>query len=304
MRKKLKEKIGIVGYGYVGEAMKKFFATHYNVVVYDPKFFHDTKFSVTSTQEVANCDVGVVCVPTLQDPETGRCTTEIVEEVVGWLKTPLIIIKSTVEPGTTDKLREKYPEKHIVFSPEYCGESSYWTPYPWHTQVVETPFFIFGGAPEDTKKAVELYFPITGPVKKYVQTGAKEAELAKYMENVFYATKIVFCYEMASIIERSGADYNAVREIWLNDPRINPMHTAVFAQNNAPYSGKCLPKDLRALVSYARDILGYDAKLLEEVNSSNDRIGEQRKERRNEGITDCPCVEHSHHDACQPDREA
>jgi UDP-glucose 6-dehydrogenase len=72
-----------------------------------------------------------------------------------------------------------------------------------------------------------------------------------------------------------GVDYNTVRELWLADPRINPMHTAVFAENNNPYSGRCLPKDLKSLIFQSVEA-GYDPKLLKEVDASNTRIGNVR----------------------------
>jgi len=233
--------VGIVGYGYVGKAMFKFFEKHHRTLGYDPWYTErEAEYLVQDKDEFnrCRCDVGVVCVPTPMS-ESGRCTTSIVDEVVDWLDTPLIIIKSTVEPGTTDRLKQK-TGKRIVFAPEYCGESSYWSPYLWDREVKETPFFIFGGDPKDTSEAVDLYFPITGPVKTYRQTSAKAAEMAKYMENSFYATKITFCYEMACICKKAGIDYNEARELWLLDPRINPMHTAVFAQNDNPFGGKCV----------------------------------------------------------------
>lgn len=278
MRKKLSKKIAVIGYGYVGQAMTKFFRDHYPVSVYDP---YRTDFPdlwecpiIRSAEEVNKHDVGVICVPT-PTTEGGRCDTSIVEKVVDWLETPLIIIKSTVEPGTTRRLKEK-TGKRIVFSPEYCGESSYWSPYLWDRDVKESPFFIFGGAPKDTSEAVDLYFPITGPVKTYRQTTDMAAELAKYMENSFYATKITFCYEMAMICQAAGLDYNEVRELWLLDPRINRMHTAVFEANDRPFGGKCLPKDTAALAAWAKDSLKYNAKLLHDVLESNERIGNHR----------------------------
>lgn len=270
--------VGIVGYGYVGKAMYKFFEKHYRTLGYDPMYMGREAECLVDQNELNKCDVGVVCVPTPMS-DSGRCTTDIVEEVVDWLETPLIIIKSTVEPGTTDRLKQK-TGKRIVFAPEYCGESSYWSPYPWDREVKETPFFTFGGDPKDTSEAVDLYFPITGPVKTYRQTTAKAAELAKYMENSFYATKITFCYEMACICQRAGVDYNEVRELWLLDPRINPMHTAVFARNDNPFSGKCLPKDLTALATWAKEELGYEPELLWEVLESNKRIGQYRRTQR------------------------
>jgi nucleotide sugar dehydrogenase len=253
-------KIGIVGMGYVGKAMCEFFERRYSVVGYDEPL------GIGSREKINACDCAVVCVPTPQ-ADDGHCDTSVVESVVGWLETPLIIIKSTVAPGTTDRL-VKQRGKPIIFSPEYCGESSYWSPYAFHTSVVETPFFIFGGNPELTRRAVDLYMPIAGPVKRYIQTTAVSAELAKYMENCFFATKISFCYEMAEICRAFGADYNTVRELWLNDPRINPMHTAVFSENSRPFSGKCLPKDLAGLIATAK-ASGTNPMLLEAVQAMN-----------------------------------
>ena len=272
-------KIAVIGYGYVGKAMSTFFKEHYDVLVYDPNVSKVEKGMTLVTEQhlINSCDVAVVCVPTPRD-DSGHCDTSIVEEVISWIGCSLIILKSTVEIGTTDRFREEF-KKRIVFSPEYCGESSYWTPYEFHTDIKHTPFFIFGGEKQDTSRCVDLYMPVVGPTKTYAQTTSVEAETAKYMENVFYAAKIMFCYEMNEICGIVGADYNEVRELWLLDPRINKMHTSVFAANDRPFGGKCLPKDTSALVSLANQH-GYDAKFLAEILESNDRIEEIRKSRK------------------------
>jgi UDPglucose 6-dehydrogenase len=270
--------VAVIGYGYVGKAMTSFFKDHYDVIVYDPNISQVEKGAtlVGAMSEVNSCDVAVVCVPTPRD-ELGHCDTSVVEDVVSWIECDLIILKSTVDVGTTDRLITESGKK-IVFSPEYCGESSYWTPYKFHTDVKHTPFFIFGGEKSSTSSCVDLYMPIVGPTKTYAQTTALEAETAKYMENVFYASKIVFCYEMNEVCNAVGADYNEVRELWLLDPRINRMHTAVFAANDRPFGGKCLPKDTSALVSMAKRN-GYEAKFLSEILNSNERINTIRKSR-------------------------
>ena len=264
--------IAYCGYGYVGRAMSAFFVRHYEGLIYDPC----CGLTYCSMEEInKKCDVAIVCVPT-PVAEDGSCDTSIVEEVCSQLEASLIIIKSTVSPGTTDRIKEETGKDQIVFSPEYCGESSYWTPYAFHTDVKETPFFIFGGDEKYTSQCVDLYMPVVGPTKKYIQTSAKAAEMAKYMENCFYFSKIIFCYEMANICEASDVDFNEVRELWLNDPRINPMHTSVFAANEKPVSGKCLPKDLSALIKHSQEH-GYFPAFLEEVETSNSRIGWIRK---------------------------
>ncbi len=272
--------VGVIGFGYVGKAMDKFFRDHYNVIIHDPAFTDSDGNGLSSDRETINrCDFSIVAVPTPQ-AGNGRCDTSIVESVIDWVDTPLIIIKSTVEPGTTERLKKK-TGKHIIFCPEYAGESSYWSPYKFDKDVKETPFFIFGGDPEDTKKAVNLYMPIVGPTKIYRQTDSRSAEMAKYVENSFYAAKIAFCYEVANICEKAGLDYNEVRELWLLDPRLNPMHTAVFDENDRAFGGRCLPKDLSALTKYAQCELEYPASLLQQVIDSNEEIGKYRAEKRN-----------------------
>jgi len=284
-------KIAIIGYGYVGKAMYKLFKNHYDTSVYDPFLSRPELYTVDGVQVnivtdkdlVNQCDLAVVCVPTPRS-ETGECDISIVKDVMEWIDTPIILLKSTIEIGTTRKLSSD-TGKNIVFSPEYCGESSYWTPYAFHTKVIETPFFVFGGEPCATSKMVDIFMPVCGPTKKYVQCTFEEAEMVKYMENTFYSTKIAYCYEIYEICQKTGIDWNTVRELWLLDPRINPMHTSVFYENDYPFSGKCLPKDTSALASFA-DKVGYDAKLLKEVLSTNERIKLRREIRRSDNTDD------------------
>lgn len=275
-----KRKVAIVGYGYVGKAMYKFFEKHYDMVIYDPGIPDPAKIGIrTCTKEEVNaCDLAVICVPT-PTGEGGACDLSIVEDSIRWVNTPLILIKSTVEVGTTERLK-KETGKRIVFSPEYCGESAYWSPYAFHTDVKETPWFTFGGDPKDTEEMVYYFMKVVGPTKVYHQTDATTAELAKYVENTFYAMKVTFCYEVAEICERVGVDYNKMREAWLLDPRLNRMHTAVFAESVKPFGGKCFPKDVAALVA-ASEKFGYNPSLIREILTSNDRIGEIRAQKRN-----------------------
>lgn len=275
------KKVGIIGYGYVGKAFADFFKNHYDTYVYDvnESMLLSTlapRLNVATKENINACDLAVVCVPTPYG-SNGECNLTAIYDTFEWLDAPLILLKSTIEIGTTDTLIDKY-KKRIVFSPEYVGESTYFTPYPYnfHKSVERTPWFTFGGNKKDTSDMINFFLPITGPVKTYVQSTAKEAEIAKYMENSFYATKIMFCYEMEQICNASNVDYNTVRELWLQDNRINKMHTAVFTDKTHDdprcFGGKCLPKDISALVEYAKK-MGYSPNLLNEVQLSNYRIG-------------------------------
>ena len=263
-------KIGVVGYGYVGHAVFDFFKDHYDVIWYDP--FKDG----SCTQEDINqCNVAVVCVFTPTGPK-GECDVSTVEEVINWIKSPLILIKSTVAIGTTQRLRQE-TGKRIVFSPEYIGEGKY-DPgqYTFNRSMLNHGFYTFGGDLSDTREMVDLFVPVTGPNKKYYQTDSTTAEIVKYMENAFFATKLTFCYEMDQICNAYGVDYNVVRELWLADPRVNTSHTCVFKTQGPPFDGKCLPKDLKALVQSAEQS-GYLPELLKEVLSSCDRLQKIRQ---------------------------
>jgi nucleotide sugar dehydrogenase len=261
-------KIGIIGYGYVGKAMTELFSSHYDVEIYDPGI---KEYSDKS--KVNACDIGVICVPTPMGDNL-QCDTSLVWGTMEWLKTPLVLIKSTVAIGTTDALNEKYNNR-VVFSPEFCGESTHYTKNKFTSDIKETPFFIFGGERSLTNKLIDLFMPITGPSKIYRSTTAKEAEITKYMENTFFALKVAFCYEMDMVCKSLNTDYNEVRDLWLLDPRNNSSHTGVMINNKIPFGGKCLPKDVNGLVKCAEES-GYDPILLKEILNSNNRIGALR----------------------------
>ena len=262
--------IAIVGYGYVGKAMYQYFKNHYNTIFYDPYI----EGSCTK-EEVNKCDLAVVCVFT-PTSENGRCDTSIVEEVIDWIDSPLILIKSTVSIGTTKRLKDK-TGKRICFSPEYIGESTYDTGFfNFNKDMKNHSFYIFGGDKKDTAKLVNIFQVVSGPTKTYKQTDETSAEIAKYMENAFFSTKVIFCHEFNQICNYWGVDYNEVRECWLLDPRIGTSHTCVFKNKDWPFDGKCLPKDLAAIIYSAKE-QGYQPNFLEEVKNSNTRIKELPK---------------------------
>src|SRR3972149_6445748 len=140
-----KPRVGVVGGGVVGGAVQKLCGPE--TIIYDP-----AKPEYAGNREaMKRCDVAFICVPTPMAPD-GRCDTSIVEEAVAWVKAPLLIIRSTVAPGTTDRLREKY-DKHIVFQPEYLGE----TVAHVFGSMAEREFIVLGGATEDTSRAADFY---------------------------------------------------------------------------------------------------------------------------------------------------
>src|SRR3989344_2942876 len=183
------------------------------------------------------------------------------------------IIKFTVSPGTTVKL-VKQTRKKIAFSPEYIGEGKYEIPYwkdlPHPTNMKLHSFHIFGGAREVTTQFINLWQKVAGWSVVYQQTNAKTAELVKYMENSFLATKKIFCDEFYEIANALGVDYNELKELWLLDGRIGRSMTLIFPDSRG-FSGKCLPKDTSAVVKFS-ERNGYEPKFLKEMIRSNKRF--------------------------------
>jgi len=248
--------------GHVGTAMHKLFEDHADMVAYDIR--QDSRYP---HDEVSGCDFAVVCVDTPISPEGGCDISNVVESIKA-LPVDRVLLKSTIPPGTTDALSTDIG-KSICYSPEYVGETSYYNPF-WQNGIKGIPFVIFGGEPPVRRFFIDALAPILGPSKIYFQCTAIEAEIIKYMENAFLATKVTFATEFYHICQAFEADWHTVREGWLLDPRINSSHTAVFPQDLG-FGGKCLPKDLRAIVHAAIEA-GYGPNLLKEVLNSNSRF--------------------------------
>lgn len=246
----------IIGMGVVGTAMAKLLGPH---VAYDVRI-HTEK----QKERINRCPIAFVAVPTPMGPD-GRCQTHIVEEVVAWCECPIIVLRSTVSPGTTDRLRERYG-KRIVFQPEYLGETTAHV----FSQMDSRNFVVLGGAAEDTSAVADFYKRYYNSYVRYYFSDALTAELAKYMENSFYAAKVLFVNEFYDIARTFGVDFNQLRELWLADTRISPDHTFVYPHRRG-FDGKCLPKDVSAIVTSTEE-RGYSPELLRAVLAINDRI--------------------------------
>jgi len=244
--------IGIVGCGFVGQALLRLFG---DCPVYDPAKGRIDK------EAINRCRFAFVCVPTPTGPR-GECDTRLVEETVRWIESDLIVIRSTVAPGTTGRLRQE-TRKRIIFQPEYIGET---VAHPLLDHQMQN-FAVLGGPIEDTSPVADLYKRFFHASLRFFFTTALCAELAKYMENAFYATKVTFCNEFFDIATRLGVDYNELREVWLADPRISRDHTFVYPEDRG-FGGKCLPKDVSAIIAASTE-RGFTPGLLREVMAVN-----------------------------------
>jgi UDPglucose 6-dehydrogenase len=222
-------------------------------------------------QEVNRCQFAFVAVPTNSRPD-GSADTSIVDATVSWLTTDVIVIRSTVPVGTTDRLKRE-TGKRIVFQPEYGpGE----TPDHHFNDPRRVNWIILGGYRDDTVAVADLYKQAFSAELVIHQSDAGTAELTKYMENSFLALKVTFCNEFYDLAQHFGVDYNELRELWLLDPRIGRSHTFVMPDDRG-FGGKCLPKDVSALVQSAC-AAGYAPQLMMamiEANAHFRRVGSE-----------------------------
>lgn len=252
-------KIGIIGNGWVGKAQKALFP---DAVVYSR---HE------GTREAINeCDIVFIAVPTPVIGE-GKLDTSIVEECITWCKAPLIVVRSTVNPGDCDKWQDKY-NKAIVFQPEYLGE----TPNHPLLDTKQTNFLIIGSnrnkigtVPDGAgRKIIELYQTVYNANTKIRSTLLKEAEIIKLSENRAIAYKVAQAQELYDVCEKSGVDYFIVREaVYSDDVRFNLWWTFVYPDKRG-FNSKCIPKDVYAWCAWAES-LGYDPKITRAMLEKN-----------------------------------
>jgi UDPglucose 6-dehydrogenase len=248
-------KVGIVGMGVIGTAQAEMFRGH-DLVVYDSQ---DHKaYPVTA---MAKVDFALICVGT-PERRDGRADLRYVAQAVNELPGGVpVAIRSTVPPGTNDRLLNNRLYAHV---PEFMGENVLhsWQK-PW-----DVPYMIIGGESVATlffRQKFAQVFP-----GKIHTCSAKEAELAKYAANLYWATRVTFVNEFAKVCERFGVDYERVREAWLQDPRMSEPYTQ-RAGYPAGFGGRCWPKDLAALIAASGDA-GYEPEFLRAVSEANERF--------------------------------
>lgn len=234
--------IKIIGYGWVGKAMHKVF----------PDAIIQKRGEIKKT-----ADVAFVCVPT--PLKNGKLDTSIVEKVVKNCKEDLIVIRSTIMPGTCDKFN-----KNICFQPEYLGET---VAHPLFNEG-GTPFLIIGGKPENRRKLIELYQSVYNANIKIRQVTNYEAEVIKLSENRAIAFKVAQCQELYDACEKAGVDYYTIRDaVYGDDPRFDLWWTFVYPDKRG-FQTKCLPKDVHGWCAWAES-LGYDPKITKAILERN-----------------------------------
>ena len=247
-------KIGIVGRGFVGAAVEYGFSAQTGCDAEIKVFDKDKSKSTHSLEETMTSDYIFVSVPTPANTD-GSINLDIIydcfEEMnrVNKSKTNVILLRSTVTPGTTRKLKNKFRNLNIVFNPEFLTERSAKFDFINQARV------ILGGKKTDTDKVEEMYKWRFGQTIPVVKTNYETAELIKYMCNCYFATKVSFLNEMYHIADACGVDWDTAVEGFVRDGRVGHSHLSVPGPDGKfGFGGSCFPKDLRAMIHLSKQL--------------------------------------------------
>jgi len=261
-------KIGIVGYGFVGKAVKYGFENNHAIFIYD-RYMSQT----LSLKEVCErSEIIFVCLPTPFDNDTLHIDLsimdEVIEEICSLVNDKLIVIKSTVVPGTTQSYSQKYTNNSFAFNPEFLTEKNHLHDFMHPDRI------ILGGDDEAITKLKALYRSMQSfRHTNILMMSVTAAEIVKYQANILLATKVAICNIFYDLCETLNEDYEMVRAGTVTDKRIGLSHTSVTKERG--FGGKCFTKDLAAIIGRCKE-LKVDCKLLEEIFDYNLRIRKEK----------------------------
>jgi len=262
--------IGIIGHGFVGQAVEygfnKCHDVGHKITIYD-KY----KYNYPLQDIVDSCNVIFMCLPTPFNEEKLEIDLSIYDEMMDTLcplienKGTIIVIKSTVIPGTTERYAKKYPLVPFIFNPEFLTEANYLNDF------INTGRIVIGG---NNNWAIQTLIMLYRSMPYFVDTpifkmSSSAAEIVKYQCNVILATRVSMANIFYDICQKMDVKYEDVKEAVSMDKRIGNSHLNVTSERG--WGGKCFFKDLGAIIGASKDI-GVDAKVLEEVFEYNNRI--------------------------------
>ena len=236
-------KIGIIGLGIVGGTVKiGMEELGFDVIG------HDTKYD-TSITDVEDTDICYICVPT-PTSEDGSCNTSVVAEVVAELNKldyqGLIAIKSTVSPGTTERLGAEYPKRSFAFVPEFLRERCAVADFTENHDVC-----IIGTQDESDYRLIKRthgHYP-----RRFEKVTATEAEFCKYFNNIYNATLITLANSFYEVCNATNVNYSNVKKAIVNRDHINDVYLECN-KNFRGFGGMCLPKDTKAIAALCRSL--------------------------------------------------
>ena len=255
-------RIGIIGFGYVGQAIGWSYQHKAELVIRDPKLV-----DAASLDQLIDCDAIFVCVPS-PSTEDGHCDTTILEDTLKELlfvninKQIPIISKVTAPPSAYTRLQQEYP--NLVYCPEFLTAANNVADY------ANSNYFVLGGDYDWCVKAREvIHLGVQLVHDKFTIVDIKTASLYKYMMNCYLATKVTFMNDFKLLADAEGIDWNDVKTLITYEDRIGKSHMDVPGPDGQfGWGGACFPKDIAAIIEESIE-LGLDFELMQRVESIN-----------------------------------
>lgn len=275
-------RIGIIGKGFVGSAVEYGFTCNRHLSA-DIKIFDiNPKLRTHSLQDTINeSDYVFLSLPTPANHD-GSVHLDIIDNCLAEIEKSLnndciILLRSTVIPGTSKFFSKKYPKLKLVFNPEFLTEKNA------NNDFVNQARIILGGNKLLTEKVAMLYnwrFENSIPI---IQTNYETAEFIKYVNNCFLATKVSFMNEMKLIANKIDIDWDKTIEGFTLDPRVGNSHVSVPGNDGRyGFGGSCFPKDIQALINFSES-LNIDPKILKAAWNTNLKVRPEKDWERLEG---------------------
>lgn len=265
------EKLGIIGQGFVGSAVREGLKNYYDLILYDKD---PSKRNVNSLYDLMEqVDMTFLCVPTPMK-KSGECDLSILrmvlQEINGMaaaLKKEdfIVIIKSTIPPGSTDQFNKDYPYIRIAFNPEFLTEANAMEDFKNQNRIVI-------GCDRPYSSRVKQIFSKAFPNVPVIKTSPAIAETIKYVTNTFLSLKVSYANEIYKLCQALNIDYDKVIEYAKYDTRLGNSHWSVPGPDgDFGYGGHCFPKDIAAL-KYVANQLGVDTTMLDATINKNNSV--------------------------------
>lgn len=251
-----KMKIGVIGIGMVGTPIARFFTQEKGYQRGADLFLYDIDPRKGYADDINRADIIFISVPTPTTPE-GGADIDAVASALGAIRgEKIVVIKSTVPPGTTEYFQKKYPGHKVLFNPEFLTEKRAWEDFiKPDRQIVGFTDASIDGAHAVLSLLPKAPFMSPWGVNTYrpVKITATEAEIIKYGGNAYFSRKVTFANALAMLAQSHGAQYENIRLGMAADYRIGDSHLDVGHGGYRGFGGYCFPKDLNALIAHMRE---------------------------------------------------
>ena len=266
-------KVCIYGLGFVGNSMYMSFKNkglEENINLFGFDKFKNGGMGIMSDGLL--CGIIFMALPTMYDENTGSYDKSAIHDCCKYLSennySGLVVIKSTVEPETTDNLSNTYPNLSFAHNPEFLTARTAYEDFHSQTHIVLGKSI---GCAFDKLQVLQEFYSTYYPNAEISICSSLESESMKIFCNSFYAIKVQFFTELYLLTQSNCSDYNKIVSMMLKNNWINPAHTKIPGPDGQiSYGGLCFPKDTNALNKYMEKYNSPNKIIESCINERND----------------------------------